>query len=303
MLTIDLDSRGEESMKGLILAGGTGSRLWPITRGVSKQLLPVYDKPMIYYPLATLMLAGIREIGVITAKEQVSWFESLLGDGSKFGIRLKYILQSEPRGLADAYLVAEEFLDSQSSTLILGDNLFYGPGLGTRLCSGDTFKGAKIFGYRVSNPQDYGVIEFDENLNPLRLMEKPQDFVSNFAVPGIYFLDNTASERARSLAPSSRGELEITDLLNSYLTEGNLEVSILPRGTVWLDTGNFDAMSEATDYVKAVQKREGLKIGSPEEIAWRMGFITDDDLRGLAVDLVKSGYGAYLLGLLDEVKS
>lgn len=298
--TIDRDLGSDFSMKGLLLAGGTGSRLWPITRGVSKQLLPVYDKPMIYYPLATLMLAGVREIGIITTKEQVSSFESLLGDGSQFGVSLTYIQQSTPRGLADAYVVAEKFLNHENSTMILGDNLFYGPGLGTNLRLGQVETGAKVFGYRVANPHEYGVVEFDEGMTPIRLVEKPKDFVSNVAIPGIYFLDGTAPDRAKALKPSRRGELEITDLLNSYLIEGNLEVSILPRGTVWLDTGNFDAMSEATDYVRAVQKREGLKIGSPEEIAWRMGYISDDALRALAVELTKSGYGNYLLGLLEE---
>ena len=290
-------------MKGLLLAGGTGSRLWPITRGVSKQLLPVYDKPMIYYPLATLMLAGIRDIGIITTQEQVSSFESLLGDGSQFGVALTYIQQSAPRGLADAYIVAEEFLNGEKSAMILGDNLFYGPGLGTNLRLAGEHTGAKVFGYRVSNPQDYGVVEFDEDMAPVRLVEKPKDFISNIAVPGVYFLDGTSSARARNLKPSSRGELEITDLLNSYLRESSLEVAILPRGTVWLDTGNFDAMSEATDYVRAVQKREGLKIGSPEEIAWRMGYISDDELKALAMELTKSGYGNYLLGLLTERES
>lgn len=286
-------------MKGLLLAGGTGSRLWPITRGVSKQLLPVYDKPMIYYPLATLMLAGTREIGLITSSDQAESFKSLLGDGSQLGIDITYLHQSSPRGLADAYLVARDFLGGENSAMVLGDNLFYGPGLGTNLRLGAVQKGARVFGYRVSNPQDYGVVEFDEVKRPIRLVEKPVDFVSNVAVPGIYFLDSTASDRAESLEPSPRGELEITDLLNSYLSEGALDVSILPRGTVWLDTGNFDAMAEATDYVRAVQKREGLRIGSPEEIAWRMGYITDSQLAELGQGLRKSGYGDYLLSLLE----
>lgn len=287
-------------MKGLLLAGGTGSRLWPITKGVSKQLLPVYDKPMVYYPLATLMLAGVREVGLITSSDQLEPFRSLLGDGSQLGIEITYIEQTSPRGLADAYLVAEQFLGGDSSVLVLGDNLFYGPGLGTNLRLGGTHRGAKVFGYRVSNPQDYGVVEFDVEKNPVRLVEKPMEFVSNVAVPGIYFLDSTASDRTKSLSPSPRGELEITDLLNAYLSEGALEVSILPRGTVWLDTGNFDAMAEATDYVRAVQKREGLKISAPEEIAWRLGYITDHQLAQIGTSLRKSGYGDYLLSLLEN---
>lgn len=287
-------------MKGLLLAGGTGSRLWPITKGVSKQLLPVYDKPMVYYPLATLMLAGVREVGLITSGDQLASFRSLLGDGSQLGIEITYIEQGAPRGLADAYLVGEQFLGDDSSVLVLGDNLFYGPGLGTNLKLGGVHNGAKVFGYRVSNPQDYGVVEFDGKKNPVRLVEKPTEFVSNVAVPGIYFMDSTAPSRAKSLLPSPRGELEITDLLNSYLSGGSLEVSILPRGTVWLDTGNFDAMAEATDYVRAVQKREGLKICAPEEIAWRLGYITDQQLSELGVSLRKSGYGDYLLSLLEN---
>ena len=287
-------------MKGLLLAGGTGSRLWPITKGVSKQLLPVYDKPMVYYPLSTLMLAGVRDVGLITSGVQLESFRSLLGDGSQLGIEITYIEQDAPRGLADAYLVAERFLGEDSSVLVLGDNLFYGPGLGTNLQLGGNHSGAKVFGYRVSNPQDYGVVEFDREKNPVRLVEKPTEFVSNVAVPGIYFMDSTATSRAKALVPSVRGELEITDLLNSYLLEGVLDVSILPRGTVWLDTGNFDAMAEATDYVRAVQKREGLKISAPEEIAWRLGYITDQQLSQLGVSLRKSGYGEYLLSLLEN---
>lgn len=286
-------------MKGLLLAGGTGSRLWPITKGVSKQLLPVYDKPMVYYPLATLMLAGVREVGLITSGDQLELFRSLLGDGSQLGIEITYIEQISPRGLADAYLVAEGFLGGDSSALVLGDNLFYGPGLGTNLRMGATHGGAKVFGYRVSNPQDYGVVEFDSEMKPIRLVEKPSTFISNVAVPGMYFMDSTATDRAKSLSPSARGELEITDLLNTYLSEGTLEVSILPRGTVWLDTGNFDAMAEATDYVRAVQNREGLKISAPEEIAWRLGYITDGQLAHLGESLRKSGYGNYLLSLLE----
>jgi glucose-1-phosphate thymidylyltransferase len=246
------------------------------------------------------MLAGVREVGLITSGDQLESFRSLLGDGSHLGIEITYIEQDSPRGLADAYLVAERFLGEDSSVLVLGDNLFYGLGLGTNLRLGGIHNGAKVFGYRVSNPQDYGVVKFDAEKKPVRIIEKPTEFVSNVAVPGIYFMDSTATSRAKGLTPSSRGELEITDLLNSYLLEGALDVSILPRGTVWLDTGNFDAMAEATDYVRAVQKREGLKISAPEEIAWRLGYITDQQLSQLGVSLRKSGYGEYLLSLLEN---
>ena len=289
-------------MKGLILAGGTGSRLWPITLGISKQLIPVYDKPMIYYPLSTLMLSGCTEIGVISSEEHLKSFQRLLGDGSHLGVAITYLTQGSPRGLADAYLVSEEYLAGEASCLALGDNLFYGQGLGSNLRQNVPDKGARVFGYRVSNPQDYGVVETDSQGSPLRLIEKPSAFVSDLAIPGLYFMDSTAPARASMLTPSARGELEITDLLQSYLDEGTLEVSVLPRGTVWLDTGNFDSMAEATEYVRVVQKREGRMIASPEEIAWRLGWIDDTQLKSLGDELIKSGYGSYLLQLLDGEK-
>ena len=289
-------------MKGLILAGGTGSRLWPITLGVSKQLIPVYDKPMIYYPLSTLMLSGCKEIGLISSEEHLKSFQRLLGDGSHLGIAITYLTQGSPKGLADAYLLAEEYLAGEASCLALGDNLFYGQGLGSNLRQSIPDKGARVFGYRVSNPQDYGVVKIDSKGCPLRLIEKPSAFVSDLAIPGLYFMDATAPARASRLTPSARGELEITDLLQNYLDEGALEVSVLPRGTVWLDTGNFDSMAEATEYVKVVQKREGRMIASPEEIAWRLGWIDDEQCKFLGDELLKSGYGRYLLQLLDGEK-
>ena len=289
-------------MKGLILAGGTGSRLWPITLGVSKQLVPVYDKPMIYYPLSTLMLSGCKEIGVISSEEHLESFQRLLGDGSHLGVAITYLTQGSPKGLADAYLVAEEYLAGEASCLALGDNLFYGQGLGSNLSQNVPDKGARVFGYRVSNPQDYGVVETDSKGSPLRLIEKPSAFVSDLAIPGLYFMDATAPARASRLTPSARGELEITDLLQNYLDEGALEVSVLPRGAVWLDTGNFDSMAEASEYVRVVQKREGRMIASPEEIAWRLGWIDDEQLKSLADELLKSGYGRYLFQLLDGEK-
>jgi glucose-1-phosphate thymidylyltransferase len=289
-------------LKGLILAGGTGSRLWPITFGVSKQLIPVYDKPMIYYPLSTVMLAGCTEIAIIVAPEQEAGFTRLLGDGSQLGISITYLQQSQPRGLADAYLLAEKYLEGNSSCMALGDNLIYGPGFGARLSEARRDEGALIYGYKVSNPEAYGVVIRDPDGRPTKLVEKPREFLSDLAVPGLYFLDSSASSRAQKLTPSRRGELEITDLLQTYLEDGLLEVSLMPRGTVWLDTGNFDAMAEATEYVKVVQTREGRKIGSPEEIAWRLGLISDEDLSRLGHDLAKSGYGSYLLGLLDGPK-
>lgn len=289
-------------MKGLILAGGTGSRLWPITLGVSKQLVPVYDKPMIYYPLSTLMLAGCREIAIITSENDLSSFQRLLGDGSHLGISLTYLKQDSPKGLADAYLVAEDYISGGASCLALGDNLFYGQGLGTNLRESIPSTGARVFGYRVSNPQDYGVVQTDPQGKPIALVEKPLTHVSNLAIPGLYFMDSSAPERASRLKPSLRGELEIIDLLNSYLQDDALEISVLPRGTVWLDTGGFDSLAEATEYVKVVQKREGRMIASPEEIAWRMGWISDKQLEVRGKELLRSGYGLYLLEILDPRK-
>jgi glucose-1-phosphate thymidylyltransferase len=288
-------------MQGIILAGGTGSRLHPITQAVSKQLVPVYDKPMIYYPLSTLMLAGIRDVLVITTPHEAEAFHRLLRDGSQFGISITYAVQPSPDGLAQAFLIGEEHIGDQASALVLGDNIFHGPGLGNQLRRFSDIEGAAIFGYQVSNPREYGVVDFDDDGKALSLEEKPEKPRSNFAVPGIYFYDNEVVEHARGLKPSARGELEITDLNRIYLEAGRLQVEVLPRGTAWLDTGTFDSLNDASDYVRTIEGRQGQKIGCPEEVAWRMGWLSDDDLRELAGPLAKSGYGDYLLGLVDPV--
>lgn len=287
-------------MRGILLAGGTGSRLHPITLGVSKQLLPVYDKPMVYYPLSTLMLAGIRDVLVITTPHDASQFERLLGDGSQFGISISYAQQPDPDGIAEAFVIGADFVGGDRSALALGDNIFYGPGLGYRLSRFDRLQGAAIFGYRVSDPSAYGVVEFDEQGMALSLQEKPARPRSSYAVPGLYFYDDEAVERTRSLRPSARGELEITDLNQTYLDDGKLQVEVLPRGTAWLDTGTFDSLNDASNYVQTLEDRQGLKIGAPEEVAWRRGFLSDDELAARAEPLVKSGYGAYLLDLLRQ---
>jgi len=288
------------TMRGIVLAGGTGSRLHPITLGISKQLVPVYDKPMIYYPLSTLMLVGIRDILVITTPHDAEQFERLLGDGSKFGISLTYAQQASPDGLAQAFVIGEQHIGSDTAALVLGDNIFYGQGMGTRLRRYQSLTGAAVFGYWVADPSAYGVVEFDETGRALTLEEKPAHPRSHYAIPGLYFYDNDVVQIAKGLRPSERGELEITDLNRAYLERGDLQVEVLPRGTAWLDTGTFDSLSEATEFIRTVQKRQGLSIGSPEEVAWRLGFLTDDELRQRAEPLVKSGYGGYLLEILAQ---
>ncbi|WP_314683781.1 glucose-1-phosphate thymidylyltransferase RfbA [Rothia mucilaginosa] len=285
-------------MKGIILAGGTGSRLHPITQGISKQLTPVYDKPMIYYPLSTLMLAGIRDILIITTPADQEQFQRLLGDGSRFGINLEYKVQPSPDGLAQAFILGADFIGNDPVALVLGDNIFYGPGLGTQLATYEQKDGATVFAYQVADPRAYGVVEFDENFNALSIEEKPENPKSDYAIPGLYFYDSKVVEYARQIKPSPRGELEITDLNRVYLEQGKLKVEVLPRGTAWLDTGTFDSLADATNFIRTVQSRQGLSIGCPEEIAWRHGWLSDEQLRDIATPLVKSGYGSYLLGLL-----
>ena len=285
-------------MRGIILAGGSGTRLHPITMGVSKQLVPVYDKPMIYYPLSTLILAGIRDILVITTPHDASQFERLLGDGSQFGVSIQYTVQAVPNGLAQAFVLGADFVGNDSAALVLGDNIFYGPGLGSTLIRHHEIDGAAVFAYRVANPSEYGVVEFDKAYRAISLEEKPAKPRSNFAVPGLYFYDNDVVAIARDLAPSARGEYEITDVNRHYLNQGKLQVEVLPRGTAWLDTGTFDSLLEASDYVRTIENRQGMKIGAPEEVAWRRGFLTDAELAERAEKLTKSGYGTYLLNLL-----
>ena len=289
-------------MKGIILAGGTGSRLRPITIGVSKQLVPVYDKPMIYYPLTTLMLAGITDILIITTEQDAPQFERLLGDGSQFGLNLTYTVQDEPRGLAEAFILGAEHIGDDSVALVLGDNIFYGAGLGTQLRRFHDVDGGAIFGYWVADPEAYGVIEFDDEGRALSLEEKPAEPKSNFAVPGLYFYDSSVVDIAKGLEPSPRGELEITDINLAYLRQGKLQVEILPRGTAWLDTGTFDNLMAAGDFVSTIEQRQGLKIGAPEEVAWRMGFIDDAKLQEAGERYRSSGYGEYLLQLLRRGK-
>jgi glucose-1-phosphate thymidylyltransferase len=287
-------------MKGIILAGGSGTRLHPITFGVSKQLIPVYDKPMVYYPLSTLMLAGIRDILIITTPHDVGGFERLLGDGSRFGVSITFAEQPSPDGLAQAFTIGADFIGTDKVALVLGDNLLYGPGMGAQLERFTDVQGGAIFAYWVAEPSAYGVVEFDDNQLAVSLEEKPERPKSNYAIPGLYFYDNDVVAIARGLKPSDRGEYEITDVNRAYLEQGRLQVQVLPRGTAWLDTGTFDQMTDAADYVRTMERRTGLKIGVPEEIAWRQGFLTDDELRDRAKTLVKSGYGKYLLDLLER---
>ncbi len=289
-------------MKGVILAGGSGTRLWPITKGISKQLMPVYDKPMIYYPLSTLMRAGIREILLITTPDEQFQFKRLLGDGTELGISLDYTVQESPDGLAQAFLIGEDFIADSSVALVLGDNIFHGVGLDSNLKQNTDVEGALIFAYQVANPQAYGVVEFDQDFRAISIEEKPANPKSKYAVPGLYFYDNSVVEIARTIKPSARGELEITAVNDRFLQEGRLKVQVLDRGTAWLDTGTVESMIQATEFVKVVEQRQGFKVGCIEEVAWQSGWIDDEGLKALAGPLLKSGYGKYLMDLLDDRK-
>ena len=288
-------------VKGIILAGGTGSRLWPITRGVSKQLLPVFDKPMIHYPLGTLMAAGLREVLIITTPEDQEAFQRLLGDGSDLGMRLEYVVQPRPEGLAQAFLLGADFLAGQGAALVLGDNIFHGPGLGTQLRALTSVSGGHVFAYEVANPSEYGVVAFDDKGRVTSIEEKPAAPKSNYAVPGLYFYDADVVDVARAVRPSARGELEITAVNEAYLQDGRLGVTILPRGTAWLDTGTFESLNDAATYVRVLEERQGTKVNCLEEIAWRNDWIDDAQLRALAQPLMKSGYGSYLMRLLGDI--
>ena len=287
-------------MKGIILAGGSGTRLHPITQGISKQLMPIYDKPMVYYPLSTLMQAGIREILIITTPHDQAQFQRLLGDGAKWGCNFEYVAQEVPNGLAQAFVLGEEFIGSDPAALVLGDNIFYGTGLGDQLKSHTTPDGGVVFAYHVSDPERYGVVEFDDAMVAKSIEEKPETPRSNYAVPGLYFYDNDVVAIAKDMEPSARGEYEITDVNNAYLEAGKLQVGVLDRGTAWLDTGTFNSLMQASEFVRVIEERQGLKIGCPEEIAWREGFIGDDELLALAAPLHKSGYGTYLTQLVEQ---
>ncbi|MFJ9693497.1 glucose-1-phosphate thymidylyltransferase RfbA [Kitasatospora sp. NPDC101183] len=287
-------------MRGILLAGGTGSRLWPLTRAVSKQLLPVFDKPMIYYPLSTLVMAGISEILIITTPQDQEQFQRLLGDGSQFGLKLEYAVQEKPEGIAQAFVLGADFIGDEPVALILGDNIFHGSGLGTRLAQRTDPQGGMVFAYPVADPTAYGVVEFDPEGQVISIEEKPTAPKSRYAVPGLYFYDNRVVEIARDLTPSARGELEITAVNEEYLKLGELHVTVLDRGTAWLDTGTFVSMVQASEFVRVIEERQGFKIGCIEEAAWRAGLIDDAQLRELAEPLCKSGYGDYLIALLDE---
>ncbi|MEV0271308.1 MAG: glucose-1-phosphate thymidylyltransferase RfbA [Hamadaea sp.] len=287
-------------MRGILLAGGTGSRLWPITRAVSKQLMPVYDKPMIYYPLTTLVMAGVREVLVITTPEDSTQFQRLLGDGGQWGLSIGYATQPKPEGIAQAFVIGADFIGDEPVALILGDNIFHGVGLGRQLAEHGKLEGGRIFAYQVANPSDYGVVEFAPDGRVLSIEEKPVEPKSRYAVPGLYFYDNQVVEIAAGLKPSDRGELEITAVNDAYLRAGQLSVTALDRGTAWLDTGTFSSMMQAAEFVRVIEERQGLKIGCVEEAAWRAGFIDDNRLASLAQPLRKSGYGDYLLRLLSD---
>lgn len=285
-------------MRGIILAGGSGTRLWPITKGISKQLMPIYDKPMIYYPLSTLMMAGINEILIITTPEYNAQFRALLGDGSDLGITLEYAVQESPDGLAQAFIIGEDFIGDESVALVLGDNIFHGSALGSALRKHTEVEGALIFAYQVSDPTAYGVVEFDDEFRAISIEEKPTAPKSDYAIPGLYFYDNSVVDIAKTITPSARGELEISTVNERYLDKGALSVQVLDRGTAWLDTGTFESMMQASEYVRVIEDRQGFKIGCIEEIAWRAGWIDDERLATLAAPLVKSGYGAYLQHLV-----
>ena len=286
-------------MKGIILAGGTGSRLWPLTKAMSKQLMPIYDKPMIYYPLATLMMAGIREILIITTEEDCGLFKKLLSDGSQLGCNFEYAIQSEPNGLAEAFIIGKGFIGDSNVALILGDNVFYGNGLEELLKENNNPDGGIVYGYHVNNPSRYGVVEFDDTGKVISIVEKPKNAKSNFAIPGIYFYDNEVVKIAQEILPSERGELEITDVNKVYLNKGKLQVSILNKGIAWLDTGTFSSLMQASQFVQVIEERQGLKIGCIEEVSYRQGYINKAQLQNLARPLLKSGYGEYLMSLIS----